>query len=96
MAWFRRLKALSTKFNDDQQRSLRPFDTDLCGFVIGEGAAILVLEEMEHAKARGANLLCELMRYAANGDGYHVFCYTGRPQQCKYDLHHLLVVVVEI
>jgi len=50
---------------------LRPFDTDLCGFVmLGQGAAILVLEEMEHAKARGANILCELTRYAANGGGY--------------------------
>jgi 3-oxoacyl-[acyl-carrier-protein] synthase II len=72
MAGFCRLKALSTKFNDDPLRSSRPFDKDRCGFVMGEGAAILILEEMEHAISRGANILCELKGYGASADGYHV------------------------
>ena len=65
------MKALSTR-NDDPQRASRPFDKDRDGFVAGEGAGVVVLEELEHAKKRGANILAELVGYAANSDAYHV------------------------
>ncbi|MDQ3263172.1 MAG: beta-ketoacyl-ACP synthase II [Myxococcota bacterium] len=65
------MKALSTR-NDDPAGASRPFDKDRDGFVDGEGAGILVLEELEHAKKRGANILAELVGYAANSDAYHV------------------------
>jgi 3-oxoacyl-[acyl-carrier-protein] synthase II len=65
------MKALSTR-NDDPQRASRPFDKDRDGFVQGEGAGIVILEELEHARKRGAPILAELVGYGANSDAYHV------------------------
>ena len=63
--------ALSTR-NDDPMRASRPFDKDRDGFLMGEGAGILVLESLEHAQARGANILCEVTGYGTTDDAYHV------------------------
>ncbi len=71
VAGFGNSRALSTR-NDDPQRASRPFDKDRDGFVIGEGAGILVLETEEHARRRGAPLLCELTGYGASGDAFHM------------------------
>ena len=65
------MKALSTR-NDDPQHASRPFDKDRDGFVQGEGAGIVILEELEHARKRGAPILAELVGYGANSDAYHV------------------------
>ena len=65
------LKALSTR-NDDPAAASRPFDKNRDGFVMSEGAGILVLEEYEHAKERGANILCELAGASATCDAYHI------------------------
>ena len=71
MAGFSNLRALSQR-NDDPIRASRPFDQDRDGFVIGEGAGIVVLESEEHARRRQATLLCELCGYGASGDAYHI------------------------
>jgi 3-oxoacyl-[acyl-carrier-protein] synthase II len=71
MAGFGSARALSTR-NDDPQRASRPFDIDRDGFVIGEGAALLILEGEDHARRRGAEPLCELAGYGASGDAYHM------------------------
>ncbi len=64
-------KALSTKFNDRPHLASRPFDEDRDGFVMGEGSASLILEELEHAKKRNANILCEVTGYGMSSDAYH-------------------------
>ena len=71
VAGFNAMKALSTR-NDAPQKASRPFDRDRDGFVVGEGAGILILEELNHALERGASILAEMAGYGQSGDGYHM------------------------
>lgn len=70
-AGFCNMKAMSTN-NDDPKHASKPFDLNRDGFVLSEGAAFLVLEELEHAKARGAHIICEMVGYGATDDAYHI------------------------
>lgn len=72
LAGFARSRSLATAFNDNPVAASRPFDKDRCGFVIAEGAGVVILEEYEHAKARGAKIYAEVAGYGCSGDAHHV------------------------
>ena len=71
-AGFCSMKAMSTSYNDAPTTASRPFDQGRDGFIMGEGAGVLVMESLEHAQARGANIICEIAGYAATCDAHHI------------------------
>jgi 3-oxoacyl-[acyl-carrier-protein] synthase II len=77
MGGFNQMRALATNRNDEPEKASRPFDEDRSGFVMGEGAGILVLEELEHARARGAKIYAEIRGVGYTGDAYHVSAPSG-------------------
>lgn len=92
VAGFARAKALATAFNDHPSKASRPFDKDRCGFVIGEGSGVVVLEELEHAKSRGAKIYAELTGYGLSADAHHMTAPhsdgSGAARSMRYALKH--------
>ena len=88
---FAAMKALSTR-NDDPEHASRPFDKDRDGFVVGEGAGILILEELEFAKARGANILAEVLGYGLSADAFHMTGMAPEGEGCYRSMKHALKV----
>ncbi len=88
---FAAMKALSTR-NDDPTHASRPFDKDRDGFVVGEGAGILILEELEFAKARGANILAEIIGYGMSADAFHMTGMAPEGEGCSRSMRHALKV----
>lgn len=77
LAGFARSRSLATEFNDDPTASSRPFDKQRCGFVIAEGAGVVILEELEHARARGTEIYAEVVGYGCSGDAHHMTAPRG-------------------
>jgi len=91
VAGFASMRALSTR-NDDPEHASRPFDKDRDGFVVGEGAGILILEELESAKARGANILAEVIGYGLSADAFHMTGMAPDGEGCYRSMKHALKV----
>lgn len=86
---FAAMRALSTR-NDDPEHACRPFDKDRDGFVVGEGAGILIMEELEHAKARGAKILAEVIGYGMSADAYHITGMAPEGEGCFRSMQNAL------
>jgi 3-oxoacyl-[acyl-carrier-protein] synthase II len=86
---FAAMRALSTR-NDDPEHACRPFDKDRDGFIVGEGAGILILEEMESAKARGAKILAEIIGYGMSADAYHITSMAPEGEGCRRAMKHAI------